>query len=312
MNRSITATKENGVTQIVVMFGSENDGEMIIATDDGGYKTDEILKELRANPFMPDEELKAMFKNNLVAKLEKLEQQVAEFRVESDELFWKSNVIRGPLAERILELREKDENYLPLLRFFKKMSYNPGRGSADQLYDFLVRHGFDLTEEGNFVVWKGVQNTSDNRSITAGSNVVYVDGVPHTGYIPNPIGSVVSMERTDVDATREHQCSQGLHAGSKEYATSFGRGKVIRVEVDPYDVVSVPEDHDCAKLRTSKYLVLGEEEVWQPREFTNNYNWDDDCDDWLDELDEWFADIEDEEDDDFDENWRSETRGHYL
>ena len=49
----------------------------------------------------------------------------------------------------------------------------------------------------------------------------------------------------------------GFHAGSLDYAEGFGRGgNLMIVEINPADVVSVPNDSDCQKLRTCKYKVV--------------------------------------------------------
>jgi hypothetical protein len=42
-----------------------------------------------------------------------------------------------------------------------------------------------------------------------------------------------------------------------DYAEGFGRGgNLMIVEINPADVVSVPNDSDCQKLRTCKYKVV--------------------------------------------------------
>jgi hypothetical protein len=45
--------------------------------------------------------------------------------------------------------------------------------------------------------------------------------------------------------------------GSEEYATSFGQRTVI-VKVNPRDVVSVPLDCDCQKMRVCEYEVTAD------------------------------------------------------
>ena len=54
-------------------------------------------------------------------------------------------------------------------------------------------------------------------------------------------------------------CSYGFHAGTYDYAKGYAHsgGNLMIVEIDPSDVVSVPRDCDCQKLRTSKYKVVG-------------------------------------------------------
>ncbi|NBR96976.1 MAG: hypothetical protein EBT48_05170 [Verrucomicrobia bacterium] len=80
----------------------------------------------------------------------------------------------------------------------------------------------------------------------------------HTGKFSNRVGSVLEMERRKVDDDRNNGCSYGFHAGSLEYATTFGGNdrKVLVVKINPADVVSVPTDCDCQKLRTARYEVI--------------------------------------------------------
>ena len=67
------------------------------------------------------------------------------------------------------------------------------------------------------------------------------------------------MARNNVCDDAEIGCSYGFLAGSLEYAQSFGgdQAHVVVVEIDPADVVSVPKDCDCQKLRTASYKVVG-------------------------------------------------------
>ena len=66
------------------------------------------------------------------------------------------------------------------------------------------------------------------------------------------------MRRNQVCDDADIGCSDGFHAGSYEYAKGYthGGGHLLRVEIDPSDVVSVPKDCDCQKLRTAKYKVV--------------------------------------------------------
>jgi hypothetical protein len=66
------------------------------------------------------------------------------------------------------------------------------------------------------------------------------------------------MKRNQVCDDADVGCSDGFHAGSYEYAKGYahGGGHLMRVEIDPSDVVSVPKDCDCQKLRTAKYTVV--------------------------------------------------------
>jgi hypothetical protein len=134
-------------------------------------------------------------------------------------------IIAGERPERIAEL-------------FR--TANPSKRSTEELYKFLEHKAMPITPDGCFLAYKGV---NDN----------YTD--VHSGRFSNRPGVTNSMPRQKVDDDFRNGCSYGFHVGSLEYATSWGSRTVI-VKVDPADVVSVPSDCNCQKLRTSKYTVV--------------------------------------------------------
>lgn len=148
-----------------------------------------------------------------------------------------------------------------LVTFFNKLLNNPSYQSQRELVSFIARHGLTITKQGNFIAYKGLRR--DGSSVHAGTATV--NGKSVTGHIPNQVGSVISMPRGSVDDNRSVACSQGLHAGTWSYASSFGRGETARVEIDPSDVVSVPKDSSEQKLRVCKYTVV-ESSLTKPTE----------------------------------------------
>ena len=89
------------------------------------------------------------------------------------------------------------------------------------------------------------------------------------------------MPRNRVCDNASIGCSDGFHAGSLDYARQYGNGgHLMVVEIDPSDVVSVPNDCDCQKLRTCKYKVVSlfEKKLEQPMcdEYGDYEDWDDD------------------------------------
>jgi hypothetical protein len=54
-------------------------------------------------------------------------------------------------------------------------------------------------------------------------------------------------------------CSDGFHAGSLRYVTTvWTSNKQIIVKIDPADVVSIPLECECQKIRCCKYEVVSE------------------------------------------------------
>jgi hypothetical protein len=80
------------------------------------------------------------------------------------------------------------------------------------------------------------------------------------GSIYNGVGEVIEVARRSVDDNKDNHCSFGLHVGSYDYANNWAGsdGRLLVVEVDPADAVSVPTDCEYQKLRVSKYRVLSD------------------------------------------------------
>lgn len=208
-------------------------------------------------------------------------------------IFFDGDKLDTALSRHIVRMIQTgDQAYPALVKFLDNLAQNPSAKSRRQLWRWLAERDFSITADGQFVGYKGVQNTPDNLSVSRGSNVVTVDGVAHTGHIPNPVGAVVEMARTQVDDDREVGCSQGLHVGTYEYALSFG-SKLLICTVNPRDVVSVPSCSDFQKLRTCRYQVS---EVRPARLNVTTYSSplfdDDDDDDRCDDCGEFIEDCE--------------------
>ena len=159
-------------------------------------------------------------------------------------LFYKDEMIHNVVSRRILDLIRVDGNFKPLMRFLDRLMDNPSRRSVNELYTFLKHKNMPFTPDGKFLAYKSVRPDWTDH---------------HTGKFSNEVGDTNSMVRNNVCDDAEIGCSYGFHAGSLEYAQSFGgdQAHVVVVEIDPADVVSVPKDCDCQKLRTASYKVVG-------------------------------------------------------
>lgn len=147
------------------------------------------------------------------------------------------------LTQRILEFAEQDLPVEPLIKFLERVSQNPSNRAVNELYDFLEHRQLPLTPNGTFIAYKAVRTD-------------YYD--KFSGTILNEVGATISIPRNRVDDDRNRGCSHGLHVGTYDYAVGYGGSNSLMLiaEVDPADVVSVPTDCNCQKLRTCKYKVL--------------------------------------------------------
>jgi len=155
---------------------------------------------------------------------------------------YQGHEVHNHVVERILDFMRGGLPYKPLVKFLEKLMANPSRRAVNELYTFLEHKAMPLTPDGNFLAYKGVKSD-------------FTDW--HSGQFSNDVGAVNEMPRNFVCDDADIGCSDGFHAGSLDYAESFGRGgNLMVVEINPADVVSVPTDCDCQKLRTCKYKVV--------------------------------------------------------
>lgn len=154
--------------------------------------------------------------------------------------------VSNKIVPKIFELMaEGDETFKNLVRFLERLLENPSKDSVDQLWGFVAHNDIAITDRGTLIGWKKVkQNGAGN----------LVDS--YTGRVPNDVGVTVRMPRNMVNDNRHETCSQGLHVGAWDYVSKFGGNTILMVEVDPADVVSVPNDYNDMKMRAAKYRVL--------------------------------------------------------
>ena len=205
----------------------------------------------------------------------------AQIEVRDGQVLFQGESVHNLVVEKILSFMRSGHPYKPLVKFLGKLMDNPSRRSVDELYRFLEHKQMPLTRDGNFLAYKGVNEDFTDK---------------YTGKFDNSVGSVLEMRRNGVCDNADMGCSSGFHAGTYEYAKGYthGGGNLMVVEIDPSDVVSVPLDCECQKLRTSKYKVVAHYETVEapPLDkelYDSGYDVDYDEDYSDDENEAWFA-----------------------
>jgi hypothetical protein len=207
--------------------------------------------------------------------------------VKDNQVFYRNVPLDNYVVEKVLDFAKNKLPLQPILRFINNLMKNPSRRAVQELYKFLEHKNMPITPDGNFLAYKGVQ--SDYYSKTAGT-IIVIKGKVRDGKIYNGIGEEIEVERNGVCDDKNLGCSSGLHAGSVQYATDFGRGgRVVIVEINPADVVSVPDDCSCQKLRACRYKVVGEYEVPLDHNYNNSYS----KEDWNDDFNGYETDTDD-------------------
>jgi hypothetical protein len=185
-------------------------------------------------------------------------------------ILYRGRPLHGVDVDRTLAFQRENLPYEPLALYMERKLKNPSARSIEQLYPFLEHKNMSLTPRGTFIAYKGVQK--DYYSVKGNTSTVVLQGVVNEGgHILNSIGAVIVVERSSVDDNFNNGCSFGLHAGSLAYASGWGE-RVLLIEIDPADVVSVPEDCNCQKLRCCKYKVIGEYTGPLPDTYTSEFD----------------------------------------
>jgi len=232
-----------------------------------------------------------------------------DIEVKDEVVYYKGHRLHGVVVDKLIDmLRSGMKDSAPIVNFITRLQANPSANSVAELYTFLGYKSLPTTPEGKVLGYKGVQ--SDYWSTTGNADTIVVQGQTNERHqILNEVGATIEVARRCVDDNKDNHCSFGLHVGSFDYASNWSGedGKLLLVEFDPADAVSVPTDCNFQKLRVSKYKVIADitdqkKELNRPVYEANQpiYGSDDDIN---------FVDDEDYEEDDYDyvdeedDNW---------
>ncbi len=183
-----------------------------------------------------------------------------DIEVREEVVYYKGNRLHGVVVDKLLEmLRSGMKDSAPLTNFIARLQANPSANSVNELYSFLSYKSLPTTPEGKVLGYKGVQK--DYWSTTGNADTIVLQGETNARHqILNEVGATIEVARNSVDDNKDRHCSHGLHIGSYDYASSWSGsdGKLLVVEFDPEDAVSVPTDCDFQKLRVCKYKVISD------------------------------------------------------
>ena len=158
---------------------------------------------------------------------------------------WKGTELHNSLATRMIAMLQEGFPVEPLVLFMENLMSNPSKRAVTELYGFLEKNKLPITSDGYFLAYKKVRKD-------------FLD--IHSGTMDNSVGTIVEMERNQVDDDQNRTCSTGLHFCSEEYLNHFGdsTSRTVILKITPADVVSIPNDYNNAKGRACRYEVIGE------------------------------------------------------
>ena len=197
-------------------------------------------------------------------KLHRLYFQYENIEVKDGNVYIDGDAVTSIVAERVLNALAGDVDAVHIFKFMTRLQLNPSKRAVDELYTFLEHKNLPITDSGTFLAYKAVRSDYSDK---------------HTGKFFNTVGSVLTMPRNKVDDDKEVGCSYGFHAGTLEYASDFANhyDKMVVVEIDPADVVSIPTDCNFQKLRTCRYKVVAEyEKPLVEDKYTSNFETEND------------------------------------
>lgn len=165
--------------------------------------------------------------------------------IANGEVLYRGTVIHSVLTDRLVEMQARGLPFKPMVKCLENIMQNPSHRAVQELYTFLEHKNLPITEDGHILGYKKI--TDDWKDY-------------YSRKVDNSIGAKPTMPRNMVCDDADIGCSKGYHIGSLNYAgVEFhpGEGRVVIVKFNPADVVSVPKDCQCQKLRVSSYQVIG-------------------------------------------------------
>lgn len=168
--------------------------------------------------------------------------------VKGEQVFYNGVELNNAIVETIRTMMQYGLDFQPMVKFLERAIKTNSKRIIDELFKFLQACKCVITEDGCFLAYKSVGKDYRDK---------------YSGRFLNTVGSEMRMDKWKVDDNCNNVCSHGFHVGALAYAGPGGSynspgDKVLIVKVAPEDVVSVPIDFSCQKLRTCAYTVVGE------------------------------------------------------
>lgn len=167
---------------------------------------------------------------------------------ETGAVFYNGELFNHELATILATMYQSGANVSDFERFIENVLRNPDQTAVSGLYRFITTNRMPLTPAGKILAYKIV-----------GPN--YMD--LYAGKHRNRPGDVPTEPREKCVSDPAVCCAFGLHFCSLGYLLQSGYGsssnnRLMLIEIDPADVVSVPTTYDDLKGRCCKYTVVSE------------------------------------------------------
>lgn len=249
-----SATAENG-QRFITVFAN---GTLTVPVDDTHPNFNAILEACHASERGEYVDAGAVLElfdipATIVRRFERLSARVT---IENNELCFEGDPAQPGLSKQILRFLDEGNDVEPLVNFMERIMANPSDHSREQAWAWLDNHDFTITPAGEVVAYKGVYNDGQGGYRSGNRGHAFINDVEVVNdYVKNAVGDTIHMPRSEVKDDPHAACHTGLHVGTYSYAQMYARGAMLRVIVDPRDIVSVPHDARGEKIRVCRYRV---------------------------------------------------------
>ena len=212
-----------------------------------------------------------------------------DFKFRDGLLYFEDEHVAKDPTNRIVECMQQGFPHEFMLNYLTNLYDNVSERAVQESYKWSSHKGLPITEDGMLVGYKGVRTYAGETIQGKNGEIKEGDLVDiYTGNsFRNNVGDTASMKRRQVCDDHTQGCDSGLHVGTYDYACNWAgnTGVVVLVKFNPKDIVSVPSDCNCEKMRVSSYEVISvareqlEEAVYSEDDY-------DDQEDYLDELED--------------------------
>ena len=213
-----------------------------------------------------------------------------DFEFRDGLLYFEDEQVAKDPTNRIVECLQQGFPHQFMMNYLTNLYDNVSERAVQESYKWSSHKGLPITEDGMLVGYKGVRPYAGETIQGKNGEIKEGDLVDiYTGNsFRNNVGDTASMKRRQVCDDHTQGCDSGLHVGTYDYACNWAgnTGVVVLVKFNPKDIVSVPSDCNCEKMRVSSYEVISvareqlEEAVYSEDEYY------DDQEDYLDELED--------------------------
>lgn len=206
-----------------------------------------------------------------------------DFEFRDGFLYFEDEQVASQPTNRIIEMIQQGFPCEPMLNYLTNLYENTSERAVQESYSWSSHKGLPITEDGMMVGYKGVRPHVGETIKVKNGELKEGDLVDiYTGKtFRNNVGDKPSMKRRQVCDDHTRGCSAGLHVGTYDYACNWAgsTGVVVLVKFNPKDIVSVPSDCECQKMRVSEYEVVSvareqlEEAVYAEDEDLDDYEY---------------------------------------